>query len=104
MRSHVSGTECAGFSNQDTRGNLVVALLPVNFPFSAFCRRFPLQTSGQNCIFLVLVNIHQFVHCVGSRFLRAKFLLDRSGLPDTTVDYKKALEARKLLSASGSHV
>ncbi len=30
-------------------------------------------------------------------------LLDRSGLPDTTVDYKKALEARKLLSASDLH-
>ena len=30
-------------------------------------------------------------------------LLDRSGLPDTAVDYEKALEARKLLSASDSH-
>jgi hypothetical protein len=29
-------------------------------------------------------------------------LLDRSGLPDTAVDYEKALEARKLLSASDS--
>jgi hypothetical protein len=36
-----------------------------------------------------------------SEFLR--ILLDRSGLPDTAVDYKKALEARKLLSASDSH-
>ncbi len=30
-------------------------------------------------------------------------LLDRSGYPDTAVDYKKALEARKLLSASDLH-
>jgi hypothetical protein len=30
-------------------------------------------------------------------------MLDRSGLPDTAVDYKKALEARKPLSASDSH-
>jgi hypothetical protein len=30
-------------------------------------------------------------------------LLDRSGLPDTAVDYKKALEARKLLSVSKLH-
>jgi hypothetical protein len=30
----------------------------------------------------------------------SKGVLDRSGLPDTAVDYKKALEARKLLSAS----
>jgi hypothetical protein len=30
-------------------------------------------------------------------------MLDRSGLPDTAVDYEKALEARKLLSASDSH-
>jgi hypothetical protein len=30
-------------------------------------------------------------------------MLDRSGLPDTAVDYKKALETRKLLSASDSH-
>jgi hypothetical protein len=37
---HVSGTECVGFLKQDARGNLVVASLPVNFPFSAFCRRF----------------------------------------------------------------
>jgi hypothetical protein len=33
----------------------------------------------------------------------SKGVLDRSGLPDTAVDYKKALEARKLLSASDSH-
>jgi hypothetical protein len=32
-----------------------------------------------------------------------QLLLDRSGLPDTAVDYKKALEARKLLSASDLH-
>ncbi len=36
MRPHVSGTERVGFSKQDARGNLVVASLPVNFPFSAF--------------------------------------------------------------------
>jgi hypothetical protein len=29
--------------------------------------------------------------------------LDRSGLSDTAVDYEKALEARKLLSASDLH-
>jgi hypothetical protein len=34
---------------------------------------------------------------------RSKGVLDRSGLPDTTVDYEKALEARKLLSASDLH-
>ncbi len=45
MHPHVSGTECMGTSKQDARGNLVVASLPVNFPFSAFCRRFLLQTS-----------------------------------------------------------
>ncbi len=30
-------------------------------------------------------------------------MLDRSGLPDTAVDYEKALEARKLLSVSDLH-
>jgi hypothetical protein len=30
-------------------------------------------------------------------------VLDRSGLPDTAVDYEKTLEARKLLSASDLH-
>ncbi len=34
---------------------------------------------------------------------RSKGVLDRSGLPDTAVDYEKALEARKLLSASDLH-
>jgi hypothetical protein len=33
----------------------------------------------------------------------SKGVLDRSGLPDATVDSKKALEARKLLSASDLH-
>ncbi len=33
----------------------------------------------------------------------SKGVLDRSGLPDTAVDYEKALETRKLLSASDSH-
>jgi hypothetical protein len=45
MRPHVSGTERVGFLKQDARGNLVVASLPVNFPFSAFCRSFLVQTS-----------------------------------------------------------
>ncbi len=45
MRLHVSGTECVGFSKQDACRNLVVASLPVNFPFSAFCQRFLLWTS-----------------------------------------------------------
>jgi hypothetical protein len=36
MRPHVSGTECVGFLKQDACGNLVVASLPVSFPFSAF--------------------------------------------------------------------
>jgi hypothetical protein len=34
MRPHVSGTERVGFLKQDACGNLVVASLPVNFPFS----------------------------------------------------------------------
>jgi hypothetical protein len=33
----------------------------------------------------------------------SKGVLDRLGFPDTAVDYEKALEARKLLSASDSH-
>ncbi len=39
MRPHVFGTEHMGFSKQDARGNLVVASLPLNFPFSAFLRK-----------------------------------------------------------------
>ncbi len=51
MCSHVSGTECVGFSKQDACGNLVVASLPLNFPFSAFCQRFMVRTSvGLNMI------------------------------------------------------
>jgi hypothetical protein len=51
MHPHVSGTECMGFSKQDARGNLVVASLLENFPFSAFCWRFLVQTSvGLNTI------------------------------------------------------
>ncbi len=51
MRPHVSGTERVGFSKQDACGNLVVASLPVNFPFYAFCQRFLLWTSvGPNMI------------------------------------------------------
>ncbi len=45
MRPHVFGTECVGFLKQDACGNLVVDSLPVNFPLSAFCQRFPVQTS-----------------------------------------------------------
>ncbi len=36
MCPHVSGTERVGFSKQDTCGNLVVASLLLNFPFSGF--------------------------------------------------------------------
>jgi hypothetical protein len=36
MRPHVSGTEHVGLSKQDTRGNLVVASLPLNLPFFSF--------------------------------------------------------------------
>jgi hypothetical protein len=45
MRPHVSDAERVGFLKEDACGNLVVASLPVNFPFSAFCQRFLLQTS-----------------------------------------------------------
>ena len=44
MHPHVSGTECVGFSKQGAHGNLVVDSLPVNFPLSAFCRWFLVQT------------------------------------------------------------
>jgi hypothetical protein len=40
MRLHVSGTERMGFSKQDACGNLVVASLPVNFPFLPFAEGF----------------------------------------------------------------
>jgi hypothetical protein len=57
MHPHVSGTERVGFSKPDARGNLVVASLLVNFPFSAFCQRFLLRTSvGLNTIHTFLVN------------------------------------------------
>ncbi len=39
MHPHVPGTEHVGFSKQDACGNLVVASLPLNFPFSAFLRK-----------------------------------------------------------------
>ncbi len=45
MCPHVSGTERVVFSKQDACGNLVVASLPLNFPFSAFCGRCLLWTS-----------------------------------------------------------
>jgi hypothetical protein len=51
MHPHVSGTERVGFSKQDAHGNLVVASLLVNFPFSAFCQRFLVRMSiGLNTI------------------------------------------------------
>jgi hypothetical protein len=51
MCPHVSGTEHLGFSKQGACGNLGVASLPVNFPFSTFCQRFLVQTSiGLNTI------------------------------------------------------
>jgi hypothetical protein len=55
MRPHVSGTERVGFLKQDARGNLVVASLPVNFLFSAFCRRFLLR------MLIVLNTNHTFL-------------------------------------------
>ncbi len=48
-----------GFLEARCLGNLVVASLPVNFPFSAFCRRFLVQTSiglNTNHTFLSLKN------------------------------------------------
>ncbi len=36
MRPHVSGTERVGFSKQGACGNLVIASLPLTFPFSSF--------------------------------------------------------------------
>ncbi len=57
MRPHVSGTERVVFSKQDARGNLVVASLLLNFPFSTFCQRFLLWTSvGLNRIHTFLSN------------------------------------------------
>ncbi len=44
MHPHVSGTKCVGFLKQNAHGNLVVASLSVNRPFSAFCQRFLVQT------------------------------------------------------------
>jgi hypothetical protein len=76
MRPHVSGTECMGFSKQDARGNLVVASLPVNFPFSTFCRRLLVQTSiglDTNHNFLSLKNprTDAFLHDLGLAKLRS---------------------------------
>jgi hypothetical protein len=59
MCPHVSGTEHVGFLKEDAHGNLVVASLPVNFPFSAFCQMFLVQTSvglSTNHTFLSLTN------------------------------------------------
>ncbi len=76
MRPHVSGTKRVGFSKQDARGNLVVASLLVNFPFSAFCRRFLVRTSvglNTNHTFLSLKNpqTDTFLHDLGLAKLRS---------------------------------
>jgi hypothetical protein len=76
MHPHVSGTECVGFSKQDPRGNLVVASLPVNFPFSAFFQKFLVQTSvglNMNHTFLSLKNpqTDTFSHDLGLAKLRS---------------------------------
>jgi hypothetical protein len=76
MRPHVSGTEHAGFLKQDARGNLVVASLPVNFPFSAFCLRFLLWMSvGLNTIHTFLSHKNPqtdtFLHELGFAKLRS---------------------------------
>jgi hypothetical protein len=55
MRPHFSGTENMGFLKQDACRNLVVASLLVNFPFSAFCQRFLVQTS------IGLITVHIFL-------------------------------------------
>jgi hypothetical protein len=59
MHPHVSGTERVGFSKQDARGNLVVASLPLNFPFSAFaegvCCERPLDWTGFIPFFLTKI-------------------------------------------------
>ncbi len=59
-----------GFSKQDACGNLVVASLPVNFPFSAFCQRFLRWTSiGLNTIHTFLSHKNPwtdtFLHYLG---------------------------------------
>ncbi len=80
MHPHVSGTERVGFSKQDACGNLVVASLLVNFPFSAFCQRLLLQTPvGLNTIHTFLVN-RLIVACfmtASSRFAQG----NSAGLP-----------------------
>jgi hypothetical protein len=75
MRPHISGTERMGFLKHDARGNLVVASLPVNFPFYAFCQRFLVQTSirlNMNHIFLSHQNswTDTFLHDLGLAKLR----------------------------------
>ena len=75
MRPHVS-TERVGFSKQDAHGNLVVASLLVNFPFSAFCRRFLVRTSvglNTNYTFLSLKSSRPdtFLHDLGLAKLRS---------------------------------
>ncbi len=76
MRPHVFGTECVGFSKQDACGNLVLASLPVSFPFSAFCRRFLVQTSVRlNTIHTFLSHKNPqtdtFLHDLGLAMLRS---------------------------------
>ncbi len=76
MRPHVSGTERMGFLKQDACGNLVVASLPLNFPFSGFLLkvvsavnvRWTEQDSylssslSSNWHFLVLAKLHSTAH------------------------------------------
>jgi hypothetical protein len=76
MRPHVSGTERVGFLKQDARGNLVVASLQMNFPLSAFCRRFLVRTSvGLNTIHTILSHKNPqtdtFLHDLGLAKLRS---------------------------------
>jgi hypothetical protein len=76
MRLHVFGTERVSFLKQDARGNLVVASLPFNFPFSAFCQRFLVRMSvGLNMIHTFLSHkiprTDTFLHDLGLAKLRS---------------------------------
>jgi hypothetical protein len=67
MHPHISGTEHVAFLEQDACGNLVVDSLLVMFPFSAFYRRFLVQTSvGQTQIipFLLTKILKLTLSCV----------------------------------------
>jgi hypothetical protein len=75
MRPYVSGTERVGFSKQDACGNLVVASLLVNFPFSTFDEGFCANVLGLNTnhTFLSLKNprTDTFLHNLGLAKLRS---------------------------------